>query len=268
MGIRVDVCAGTGGGARSERWLQLASDMLTVPVTRARVLGAAALGAAMLAGIGSGVEGVRIGWDEEYASADLATDFANAVAEGVDVIKSLGARTVPVHMPERLREYLEAWPVLCSSEAVAAHASTYPIRAEEYGPWFRQWLDLGAAHTAADYARAHALRLECIGELRLTMREVDVLACPSTARAAYPVTPEQMYGPIPADRDPWDSRFTVPFNYAGWPSIAVPCGFSEDGLPLSLQFVGHALSEPLLVRMGEAYERATQWHESVPPGLT
>jgi len=219
----------------------------------------------MLEGIGKGVKGIRIGWDRDYASTDVATDFADAVAKGVEVMEGLGARIVPVRMPGRLREYLEAWPVLCSSEAVAAHAATYPARAGEYGPWFRQWLDHGAAHTASDYARAHSLRLQCVGELRLTMLGIDVLACPSTARAAYPVTPEQMYGPIPADRVPWDSRFTAPYNFSGLPSIAVPCGLSEDGLPLSLQFVGHALSEPLLVQAGDAYERATRWHELNPP---
>ena len=219
----------------------------------------------MLGGIGKGVKGIRIGWDLDYASTDVATDFADAVAKGVEVMERLGARIVPVRMPGRLREYLEAWPVLCSSEAVAAHAATYPARAGEYGPWFRQWLDQGAGHTASDYARAHSLRLQCAGELGLTMLGIDVLACPSTARAAYPVTPEQMYGPIPADRIPWDSRFTAPYNFGGLPSIAVPCGLSEDGLPLSLQFVGHALSEPLLVQAGDAYERATRWHELNPP---
>ena len=219
----------------------------------------------MLEGIGKGMEGIRIGWDQDYASTDVATDFADAVEKGVEVMESLGARIVPVRMPERLREYLEAWPVLCSSEAVAAHAATYPARAGEYGPWFREWLDQGAAHGASDYARAHSLRLRCVGELRLTMLGIDVLACPSTARAAYPVTPEQMYGPIPADRTPWDSRFTAPYNFSGLPSIAVPCGLSGDGLPLSLQFVGHALSEPLLVQVGDAYERGTRWHELHPP---
>ena len=219
----------------------------------------------MLEGIGKGVEGIRIGWDQDYASTDVAPDFADAVSKGVEVMEGLGARIVPVRMPARLLEYLEAWPVLCSSEAVAAHAATYPARAGEYGPWFRQWLDQGAEHSASDYARAHSLRLQCVGELRLTMLGIDVLACPSTAKAAYPVTPEQMYGPIPAARTPWDSRFTAPYNFSGLPSIAVPCGLSEDGLPLSLQFVGHALSEPLLVQVGDAYERATRWHELNPP---
>ncbi len=219
----------------------------------------------MLAGVGKGVRGLRIGWDETYATQDIASDFAQAVVEGVRVMERLGAEIVPVRMPARLREYLAAWPVICSSEALHAHREHYPSRAELYGPWFRGWLERGAGVSGADYAQANALRAACVGELRLTMQGVDLMACPATAQAAHLVTPEQAYGPIPDDRDPWASRYTVPTDYAGLPTIALPCGLSEIGLPLSLQFVGHALSEPLLVQAGDAYENATEWHTMHPP---
>ncbi|MCZ6873617.1 MAG: amidase [bacterium] len=220
----------------------------------------------MLAGIGKGVSGLRIGWDEAYATEDIAPDFAQAVAAGVQVMARLGADIVPVKMPARLREYLVAWPVLCTSEALAAHREHFPTQADIYGPWFRGWLERGAAFSAADYAQANTLRAACVGELRLTMQDVDLLACPSTAQAAYPYSAEQAYGPIPPDRDPWQSRFTVPTDFAGLPTIALPCGLSPAGLPLSLQFVGHALSEPLLIQAGDAYEKATEWHKLHPPG--
>jgi amidase len=220
----------------------------------------------MLAGLGSGVGGLRVGFDESFTTTDMASDFARAVIDGVRVMERLGARIVPVKMPARLRDYVQAWPVICTAEALAAHAAYYPARAAEYGPWFRGWLERGAAVTGADYARANNLRAACVGELRAMLRDLDVFACPSTARAAYPVTPEVLYGPIPADRDPWQSRYTVPFNFAGLPTISVPCGLSEQGLPLSLQFVGKPLTEPLLVRVGDAYERATDWHTLHPPG--
>jgi amidase len=98
------------------------------------------------------------------------------------------------------------------------------------------------------------------------MQDVDLLACPSTARAAYPMSVAQAYGPIPEDRDPWQTRFTVPMDYAGLPTISLPCGLSGDGLPLSLQFVAHALAEPLLIQAGTAYESASEWHRMHPPG--
>ena len=70
------------------------------------------------------------------------------------------------------------------------------------------------------------------------MRGIDVFACPATPRAAFPVTPEFPYDPISPAPDPWHLRDTVPFNFSGLPSISLPCGLSDDGLPLSVQFAG------------------------------
>ena len=220
----------------------------------------------MTATLDAGVRGMKIGFDETYASEDMEPDLADAIAESVRVMERLGAEIVPVKMPSRLREYLAAWEVLCSSEAAAAHAETFPSRSDEYGPWFREWLTRGASHTAADYATADVLRAACVGDLRLTMREIDLLACPSAAAAAFPVTPDDMYGPIRQELDPWEFfRFTVPADYAGLPTISLPCGLNGNGLPLSLQFVGHHLSEQLLVQAGHAFEQATDFHNLHPP---
>lgn len=219
----------------------------------------------MLAGTGHGVEGLKIGWDHDYATVDMEPSYARAIEDGVKVMEGLGAEIVSVKMPDILREAMAAWPVICSSEAAVAHSSTYPSRAGEYGPFLRQWLEMGSAHTATDYASAHSLRLTLNGGLRNTMRDIDVLACPSTSRASYPVTPEGLYGPIPSDRDPWSSRFTVPYDFSGLPTIALPCGLNDDGMPVSLQFAGHHLSEPLLVKVGNAFERATDFHNLHPP---
>ena len=220
----------------------------------------------MLGGAEPGARGLVIGWDPAYGSEDLAPDYGAAIAAGVEVMRELGAEIVEVKMPARLREYMAAWPVLCAAEAADAHRAFFPTRADDYGPWFREWLTRGAGFSAADYAAAQALRHACNGEMAVTMQGIDLLACPSTPRAAYPYTAEQAYGPIPANRDPWDSRFTVPMDFAGLPTISLPCGLNEDGLPLSLQFAGHRLAEPLLVRAGMAYESATEWHRLHPPG--
>ena len=219
----------------------------------------------MLVGLEVGAKGLRIGWDERYASKDIAPDFAAAIAASVEVMAKLGAEIIEVTMPEKLREFLAGWPVICTAEAADAHRATYPDRAAEYGPWFREWLARGNAFSAADYAQANNLRAACEGAMRRTMQDIDLLACPSTAQEAFPVTPEISYGPIP-ERDPWQTRFTVPMDYAGLPTISLPCGLSELGLPLSLQFVGHPLAEPMLVQAGAAFESATDWHRMHPPG--
>ena len=212
-----------------------------------------------------GVQGLRIGWDEAFARNDMATDVADAISRVVQLIQDQGAVVVPFPMPARVRASVTAWAPLCRPGAAAAHRAWYPARAAEYGPFFRQWLERGTALNAADHAHFHHLRLACNGDMNAVMRGIDVLACPSTPRVAFPVTPEFLYGPIPPDRDPWSARYTAPFNFAGLPTISLPCGLSDAGLPLSVQFAGHALREDVLVGVGHAVEQASQWHTLHPP---
>ncbi|MCI0778624.1 MAG: hypothetical protein J4N32_01285, partial [Chloroflexi bacterium] len=56
-----------------------------------------------------------------------------------------------------------------------------------------------------------------------------------------------------------------PFNLAGTPAMAVPCGFTEGGLPISMQIAGRPFDENTLFRVGYAYQQRTDWHERRPP---
>ena len=58
--------------------------------------------------------------------------------------------------------------------------------------------------------------------------------------------------------------FTVSANLAGLPGISVPCGFSSEGLPIGLQFMGRMFDEATLLRVADAYERVTEWHTRAP----
>ena len=60
-------------------------------------------------------------------------------------------------------------------------------------------------------------------------------------------------------------RFTTPYSLTGYPTLSLPCGASPEGMPRSLQLVGHPLSEGLLCRVGHTYERTTDWHRTHPP---
>ncbi len=218
----------------------------------------------MLEGIGQDLQGIRIGFDEHYATNDIDVELAEAVRAGVEVLADHGAEIVEVQLPD-VDEYVEAWPTLCSAEAVLAHAATYPSRRNDYGRWFRGWLDMGAAVTGADYAKANNLRAACTGHLRRVFEEIDVLVCPSMSAPPHVVTEKILYGGYGA-RDTKFQRFTVPFDYNGAPTLSVPCGMNSEGLPLSIQFVGKHLTEPLLCQVGHAYESATPWH-NLHPGV-
>ena len=208
----------------------------------------------MLAGMGRGVRGIRIGFDEKYISDEVDDEQAAAVLEGARILENLGAELTPVSMPDTT-PYCEAWVVLCSVEAAAAHRVTFPSRADEYGPWFRDWLELGLSYSASEYAVAHHQRLACNGALAEVFDGVDVLVCPSTNGPAHRFAPEAAYGPM-GTFDGSIGRFTMPFDFNGAPTISLPCGLNSEGIPLSIQFVGKHLTEPLLVQVGHAYENA------------
>ena len=74
---------------------------------------------------------------------------------------------------------MEAWSTLCEAEAVHAHQAHFPERRNEYGDWFRDWLDRGLKVSGTDYARAHLHRLASNGKINAAFHDVDVLVCPS-----------------------------------------------------------------------------------------
>jgi amidase len=194
--------------------------------------------------IGGDVRGVRVGWDARFASAGAQPELVATVQRAVQDLAASGAEIVEVHLPA-VEPILPAWPVLCAGEAAAAHAKTYPSRAADYGPTFRSFLEYAATLRAQDYAAAHEARINWAGELRGVFERVDVLACPSTFMAAPPAELIDPHGPFTPDIAPF-MRFTAPFNFSGSPTLSMPCGFSTDGLPYSLQLVArHGDEAPL-----------------------
>jgi len=210
-----------------------------------------------LANIEQDIEGIRVGLDKDYVTCGIDPELSHAVLDSVAALENLGADIVEVKMPD-VDQYASYWSTLCSVEALAAHRDFYPSRRDDYGLYFREWLDIGAKVSALDYVKGNDKRNECNGLVRLAMRDVDVIVCPSMPGPPNEITMEQMYGGLDLNRDPAFQRFAVPFNYNGYPTLSVPCGLNQDGLPLSIQFVGHPLSEPLLCRIGHAFELSTQ----------
>lgn len=219
--------------------------------------------------IARGIDGLCIGIDREYALDGVDRGEAMSIEEALEVLTSLGARIVDVRMPD-LTGMADAWFVLCSSEAVAAHASNYPLRASEYGPYFREVLQIGAGWTAHQLAEARQRRSVIAAEFTALLDSVDALACPAGGAPAWPISKEIQVGPMSAYHAAWDAAspkstvFTMPMNLAGTPAICLPSGFSGDGLPYSIQFAGRRLSEPVLCRIARAYEQVTRWHVRHP----
>jgi Asp-tRNA(Asn)/Glu-tRNA(Gln) amidotransferase A subunit family amidase len=102
------------------------------------------------------------------------------------------------------------------------------------------------------------------------LETVDVMAGPAGGDPAWPITHSIQVGPLDAFHAAWSAaaprswEFTMPMDLAGVPAICLPCGFSPDGLPYSVQFTGRKLSEGMLFRVAHAYEQATNWHARHP----
>jgi len=60
------------------------------------------------------------------------------------------------------------------------------------------------------------------------------------------------------------TRFTRPINYLGLPALAIPSGFTRGGLPVAMQLIGRSFDEAMLLRIGAAFQRATDFHDRVP----
>ena len=94
----------------------------------------------MLEGINEGITGLRIGWSEDYATRGIDPEVVAAVREGLRVMQDLGATIVEAELPD-IDPYLPYWRTLCTAEALVAHEANFPSRSEEYGPYFKEWLD-------------------------------------------------------------------------------------------------------------------------------
>ena len=95
-------------------------------------------------------------------------------------------------------------------------------------------------------------------ELARAFREYDVLATAGWMTPAEPAQPDQL------DKFLRPPNITTPFNIGGGPAMNIPCGCSREGLPLSLQLAGAHFAEPLLFRVGHAYQQMTDWHTQHP----
>ncbi|NOT54879.1 MAG: amidase [Deltaproteobacteria bacterium] len=209
----------------------------------------------------NGVKGIRIGVDEEFCTTGTDPQVTKAVLATTKTLKELGADIREVKFPVEDDPF---WFTICAAETAAAHEKFYPARAADYGPTFRSFLEEGVKIKGTDYVNAYIKRQAMRRRLDEVFQKVDLLLCPSMA------TPPMSLKDFPPDVVLSSTaslgllRHTAPFDLTGSPTISVPCGFSTEGLPLSLQLVGRHDEEGLVMQAGHAYEQATEWHRRRP----
>jgi amidase len=221
-----------------------------------------------------GVRGLRIGWDEAFATENVEPYVAKAVTEAVASLASLGAEIVKIDMPTLTEEEDAAWGTLAAAEATAVHEATFPARADEYGTYFRQFLSGGRDTSSVDLAKAIFARKRASGRVAPVFQGIDLLACPTLASESFRYDPQDAYGGIDTESGTLagvplaffarSGRFVTIWDYNGYPTLSLPCGFSPDRIPLSLQLVGAPLAEAALCRAGFAYEQSHDFYLQHP----
>ena len=152
---------------------------------------------------------------------------------------------------------MEAWGVLCSSEALAAHESTYSSRRYDYGPVVPRVVGERSPGYWVRIRKGEQCPLSLPRASANIFQDVDIICCPAMTSPPFSITLEEMYGPSFLLDNPHWGRFTVPYGFSGSPSISVPCGKNSEGPPLAIQFGGRLFSEPLLCRIGHTFEQTT-----------
>jgi amidase len=211
----------------------------------------------------NGVKGLRIGIDQAYCSKAVDPQVSKAVLATTTVFRELGASIQEVEFPVT-DEMLDDWFTICAAETAAAHEKTFPSQAGDYGPTFCSFLEEGVKVRGTDYAKAHARRQAVRRLLDNLLQKIDLLLCPSMATLPMLLKDFPPDARLSREGTPGLLRHTAPFDLTGSPTISVPCGFSTEGLPMSLQLVGRHDEEGLVMQAGHAYEQATEWHKRRP----
>jgi len=141
----------------------------------------------------------------------------------------------------------------------------YPAHAEEYSEEVRQRIDAGGKVLATQYLAGLDAQKRVRADFDAAFQEVDAIVTPTVPVPAPPIGAEY----VEVDGEQIGVRAALvgmnrPANFTGHPAISVPCGFTRDGLPIGLQFIGRRFDESTLLRIAFAYERAHDWRSRRP----
>lgn len=207
------------------------------------------------------LHGCRIGVARgPYFDDETEPDVAACVAGAVTAIEALGAECVPIEIPD-IAVAPAQFEKLFHADARAVHAERLATAPELFGADIRERLEsLGERVTGAEYSAALYWAAAWRRRLAHTLSAVDVIVHPAAPIVAPRVADCQ--GTTSATRRL--ARFCYPWSLAGVPSMSIPCGTGEDGLPCGLMLVADCWRETDLLRVGVAYQLATTWHLAYP----
>ena len=229
------------------------------------------------------VKGLKIGMPREYFIDGMHPDVNRAVRAAADVIRDAGAMIVDVSLPHT-EHALAVYYIICPSE-VSSNMARYDgirfghtqpvtsnlieyyfnVRSSGFGDEVKRRIMLGTFALSAGYYDAYYRQAQKVRAL--VKRDFDEAFATVDAIIA-PVSPNLPFEVGAHAEDPLamylEDIFLTPVNLAGIPALSIPCGFSKESLPIGLQIMGPQWGEETVLRIGHAYENATDWHTKKP----
>jgi len=210
------------------------------------------------------VKGLRVGMLRNGFLDAAAPPVQAAVEAAANTLVSAGAVLDEVKL-ERTSLAAAGALAVVAAEALAYHAELLRTRAADYDPEVARRLRVSAFVGGAHYVRAQQVRALVREEIDAALARRDVLLAPTTPVAAPALDERRVaLGDGPSDVRTALLRFTRPFNFSGHPVCALPCGFTQTGLPVGMQLVGRPFDEATVLRAADAFQRLTDFHTRRP----
>ncbi len=203
-----------------------------------------------------GVRGLRLARMPAIEREGVAPDMLAAYDAALDLLAARGAEIVDVTLPFRFSDCV-AMSGITNAEAYFVNGALAEDPSTPLGDAVRARILAGATISAQDYLGTLHRRAAMKQLYAAALDGIDALLTPTTESAAVPLAA--------VDEAHMPSRFTRFGNLLDLCALALPNGFTADGLPLSLQIVCRGYDEAMALRIGQAYQRATEWHGRRPP---
>src|SRR3954463_15054360 len=213
----------------------------------------------VMAGLRRGVRGLRLARMPEAEREGCTPEVLAAYDAALDQLARLGAEVGNVALPGRFDDAATMTRRIIGSEAYRLVGHLVDDAALQLDPAVRPRIQLGRGVSARDYLAALAERDALKARFLAALDGIDALLTPTTQTPAVRVEA--------VDQTTTPAHFTRLGNLLELCALAVPDGFTATGLPLSLQIMCRPYDEATALRIGWAYQQATDWHERHPPGL-
>ena len=198
---------------------------------------------------------MRIGVPENFFVERIAPDVMLSFRAAVQTAAAFGAHVTEIRLPDV--EALNVVGRIVQLSEVSALLARYLDRRSELGRDIEVLLEQGRLIPAIDYVNAQRVRTVLARDFSKIWKHLDCLMTPATPITAPKIGEMSVaIGSVTEDVRSAATRLTRPFNVLGWPALALPCGFSDAGLPIGLQLVAPPQQEDSLLQAGAALEDA------------